>query len=611
MIPVTFPIPSRRAATLLLVVLLLSLAGIAAAASAAPVNSFRGNNQSSVDIDVTVISQSPRYNFDAAKNNPAVGDQVTFTASVRNRGTAATGAYSYQWYVDGVAIASGTAPTMATGSEAKFNQNWTWQSGDHDISFFADPANAISEKSEQNNLRTIRTTGLRVGFWVEQSVRNYFDTYQYPYTQQFGIADEANSWEDWAQRQIDLANRVFSEARYPSTPDGVLDTWRLDQVIVVADDRLPLNGGAATNNPDNRDRTVDMMWGFETDIIRKPAGQEFYSRTHAGSPFNQEGGVIHELLHARFLVDSYGLNIHGHSMGVLFDNGTRMYPGGGDMAREFSQAPSMMGGSQLVMAEWEAGALNLWAKKRPQATWGNQNANGGLGWYIRNHMPAQNSLWVVDSRGNPVEGATVKVYRAGHVPSGSTDPNIVEASKDFYKKYIDNTVDAQGTTDGNGLYSLGANPFSVAEPIGGWDFPRCVDFFTITYGGKVYPYWLDLAQVQTQYFRGNTASAQYQVTLPIQVSPPTKVTFSGKVTDAATGAGISGIQVNFWRQDGGQSFTVVTGTDGSFSVQMDRSTDTTRRFNLKANGNKENPAYGSAELLNIQPDQNRANLNMA
>ncbi|MDD1633983.1 MAG: hypothetical protein LUQ58_00075, partial [Methanomicrobiales archaeon] len=213
MIPVTFPIPSRRAATLLLVVLLLSLAGIAAAASAAPVNSFRGNNQSSVDIDVTVISQSPRYNFDAAKNNPAAGDQVTFTASVRNRGTAATGAYSYQWYVDGVAIASGTAPTMATGSEVKFNQNWTWQSGDHDISFFADPANAISEKSEQNNLRTIRTTGLRVGFWVEQSVRNYFDTYQYPYTQQFGIADEANSWEDWAQRQIDTANRVFAEAR--------------------------------------------------------------------------------------------------------------------------------------------------------------------------------------------------------------------------------------------------------------------------------------------------------------------------------------------------------------------------------------------------------------
>ena len=509
---------------LLILALALSLTGVAAAAAAQPTNPYHGSPSSPADIDVTYIEETPRYAFDAAKNNPAAGDPVTFVAHLRNRGTGPTGAFTCRWYLDGTQVATGTVPSIPAGESATVSHTWTWQAGDHDISFFADPANAISEKSEQNNLRTIRTTGLRVGFWVEKSVRTYFDTYQYPYTQQFGIADEANSWEDWAQRQIDLANRVFSEARYPSTPDGVLDTWRLDQVIFVDDDRLPLNGGLATNNPDNRDRTVDMMWGFETDIIRKPAGQEFYSRTYAGSPFNQEAGVIHELLHARFLVDSYGLNIHGHSMGVLFDNGTRMYEGGGSMAHEFSQAPSMMGGSQQVMAEWEAAALNLWAKKRPQATWGNQNANGGLGWFIANHMPQQNYLRVKDSRGLPVAGATVQVYRADHVPSGSSDPNIIEAAGDFYKKYIDNTVDAQGSTDANGLYSLGANPFSVPEPIGGWDFPRCVDFVKIRVNGRVYPAWLDLPQVQVQWHRGNRQVAYFDVQIPVEVTPTTTPT---------------------------------------------------------------------------------------
>ncbi|MDD1660811.1 MAG: hypothetical protein LUQ62_06365, partial [Methanomicrobiales archaeon] len=228
---------------LLLALAVLSLVSIAAAASAAPTNPFRGDNTSTADLDVTYISQSPRYDFRAEKTGPAVGDTVTLSAHVRNRGPASASIWNYSWWIDGQQVESGMGPTLAAGSERMVNLSYTWQSGDHWVSFFADPENAIREKSEQNNLRTDRINALLVGFWVEQSVYNYFNTNQYAFTQRFGIADEANSWEDWAQRQMALANRLLGEAVYPSTPNGCLDHWRLDQVIVVPDNALPLAGG--------------------------------------------------------------------------------------------------------------------------------------------------------------------------------------------------------------------------------------------------------------------------------------------------------------------------------------------------------------------------------
>ncbi|MDD1652208.1 MAG: hypothetical protein LUO86_04155, partial [Methanomicrobiales archaeon] len=323
--------------TFLLVLILGSCAGIAAAAPATPTNPFRGDNTSTADIDVTYISQSPRYDFRAEKTGPAVGDAVTLSVHVRNRGTASASGWAFSWWIDGQQVSTGTGPTLAAGAGAMVNLSYTWQNGDHWVSFFADPENAVREKSEQNNLRTDRINALLVGFWVERSVYDYFNNNQYSFTQRFGIADEANSWEDWAQRQMALANRLQEEAVSTSSPNGIQDRWRLDQVIVVADDTLPLAGGLPTNHPDQRERTVDMMWGFEQDILPN----NFYRLSdNSNNAFNMELSLLHEMLHARYLVDSYALNIHGHSMGVLADNGSRMYPGYGAMVHVNSDSPS-------------------------------------------------------------------------------------------------------------------------------------------------------------------------------------------------------------------------------------------------------------------------------
>ena len=491
----------RTSGILLLLVLLCG--AVQAGGTGSPANPYRGDAASALDIDVTCIAQSPRYDFDAAKNVPAAGDVVNFTAHVRNRGTAPTGAFSYSWYLDGAPVGSGTAPSVPVGKEMIIDYFWTWEDGDHDVSFFADPENSVSEKSEQNNLRTIRTTGLRVGFWIEGSVARYFEENQYAYTRKYGIADEANSWEDWAQRQVALANRLFAEARYPSTPDGVLDRWRIDQVIVVADNALPLNGGLPTNHPDTRDRTVDLMWGFEKPIL----STGFYNQNDQNSAFYQEPSLIHEMLHARYLVDTYALDVTGGQTGLLDGKGVRIFPNTNAVVHANSQAPSMMGGCSLVMAEWEAAGLNVYAKQRPLPGWANYNAHGGLGKYLEHKMPAHNSLRVTDREGHPLEGATIQVFQAGPWPFGGNP---------LYGKYIDNTPDLTGTTDPDGIFALGSNPFSVPEPVGAWNFFQCIDLIRVNYRGHTQYAWLDIAEVQVRYFRGIT-EAYYDI--PFDLDP--------------------------------------------------------------------------------------------
>jgi hypothetical protein len=91
------------------------------------------------------------------------------------------------------------------------------------------------------------------------------------------------------------------------------------------------------------------------------------------------------------------------------------------------------------------------------------------------------------------------------------------------------------------------------------------------------------------------------------------VTLSGRVV-TTTGAAIPGIQVYFWRQDGGKSFYVTTDKDGKFSAQVEKSTALSMRYNIAANrdtgdpSHPKNPQYTSAELLNVAPGMDRAGL---
>ena len=259
------------------------------------------------DLNAASIARLPRYDYDAAKNTPAAGDEKTFVARVANRGTESTGVFTYTWSIDDTAVLSGTHPSLDPGDLITLPLTWTWQTGAHTVTVALDPEDLLFELSEQNNVVADRTDALAIGLWVEQSVYDYFNAHQ------SGLGLGSVSWDDWAQRQLRVWNQMFADAVHPLTPQGILDRVRLDKVTVVPDGSLPL---CATNFPDTSDRTIDLQWGFPAELVGidtgHTCGELNYYFNHPESQ-DIEYSLMHELSHARYLIDLYGLNVYVNS----------------------------------------------------------------------------------------------------------------------------------------------------------------------------------------------------------------------------------------------------------------------------------------------------------
>jgi hypothetical protein len=256
------------------------------------------------DLDVASIARLPRYDYDQPKNNPAEGDPVVFSARIANRGGVPSGPFSYTWSVDGRPAASGQHPGLNAAQSDQLSFQWTWQPGEHTVALSLEGQEGIVEVSAGNNRLEDRTDALALGLWVEQSVYDWFNL------QQAGLALGGVSWDNWAQRQVRVWNKMFAEAVTPLTPQGVIERVRLDKVVVVPDGWLPDH--FPSNYPQADDRSVDLMWGFPCELVDGCQIQREGLGLHY--PLNLEAqlleyALIHELSHARYLDDLYGINI--------------------------------------------------------------------------------------------------------------------------------------------------------------------------------------------------------------------------------------------------------------------------------------------------------------
>lgn len=456
------------------------------------------------DADLTYISRSPRINYDASPNTPAVGSNVTWQAHIRNRGMMPLSNLRVQWYLDGKYL--GATNVASIGPYAEATSSWTlpWSAADQYLSVYLDPQNVIPESSERNNYRQIRTNAVMVGFWVEQSVRDFFDANQRAFLQAHGLdADEANSWEDWAQRQIDRYNFALANARYPSNGmAGGYDRVRLDRVIVVPDNTLPINGATANDQPDRSDKTVDLMRGFEA-----PVNPAFYDVNNPNSAFFVEQSLMQTISFARFLVPTYALNLHQQMVAVENGVGARIYPDapGGAPVYWTSAAGGVMSSWGSVFAEWEVAWLNQYARLRPLPGWTNYNSHAGMIQYLQltPALPAQNHLKIVDRDGLPLEGATVYMYQS--LPASLPG--------ETYPRLVDNTPELIASVPDNGEIAIGTNPFSQPS-FSGANFQYGVNFLRIVHRGQEHYTGIDLAQLQVAYFRGQQSSATHTIQVP-------------------------------------------------------------------------------------------------
>jgi hypothetical protein len=202
------------------------------------------------DLTVTHISRLPEIDYVWGSTNPtrdgwpADGQPIVWRANVKNF-SAVPATSSYRWTLDGLTVARGTQ-AFAANATTSVDLPSTWRFERHRLAFEVDPI--ANEESTANNRLEVFTDALSVGFWVEQSLYDYFRAHQ----RDLGVG--STCWENWAQRLVGYYNDMAAMAVYPETPNGVQDRLRIDRSSSCPTTRcrwprLPCRSAAATRAP--------------------------------------------------------------------------------------------------------------------------------------------------------------------------------------------------------------------------------------------------------------------------------------------------------------------------------------------------------------------------
>jgi hypothetical protein len=456
-----------------------------------------------LDLTISYIARLPRLNYIWGSSNPGVegwpslGAAVTWRAVIKNWADSTLHSVKYRWLLDGMVVDTGFVD-MPPRDTATVGYLWSWTFDRHTLRFVLDPDDQVAEEEEGNNELMIYTDAIAAGFYVEQSVYDYFHQFQ----KMLGV--HSNCWEDWAQRHVRTWNEMFANAIYPDSPDGVLDRIRLDKITVVPDGALPLvPGWLPSNAPNANDRTIDLQWGFTQDLL---SGSFYADHTNASTsnPFYFEGSLMHELGHARYLIDLYGLNVHDDGSGntiAIRENGalivgTPYMPLMGD-AVHYTPINGLMNGQYTYVDEYSTAALNLITGHR--AVSGNYNAPNNIGVFLQD-LPQHNRMTIKDQDGDILPGANVQVFQA------TGQPGV------WYGKHYDSIPDMQFTADTNGVVELERCPFSANGQIAHtYGLSNSVIILRVAHDHRVGYGFFEVTRFNMEYWRGHTQQGDYQL----------------------------------------------------------------------------------------------------
>jgi hypothetical protein len=442
------------------------------------------------DLDVGFIERFPKYDFDAPRGWPAPGDEVRFRATVLWWGEETVEEVGYCWSIDGEKRGEGVIDSIGPlGGRAQAELAWRWEAGRHTVRFEIDPKEKVKELTRDNNCVTDFIDALTVGFWVDRQV------YDRVHEHRHRLVGEGNSFEDWAQHLMRRWNGMFEAAVFPASPKGVLDRVRLDKVVVVPTDSLPLNGGIPTNNPDTRDRTVDLMWGFPARDLRNGAWT-----LEPDGWMKEDLGVLHELGHARYLVDAYGFDVHAKGIGILDGDGNPvaggpLMPGKICHLRKYS---GQMGSTYDRLSEYDACCWNHKAGRR--ATGSACNSPPDIGSFLQ-LMPDESEFQFIDKEGAPLAGASIRIYQA----KGN--------GKDWYAKIYDPLPDLEITLDADGVAVFGKDLFG-GPIVHGFGHSNAVVIFEVLHQGRAAYLFQEVTDLNLAFMAGEREMARFVRTVP-------------------------------------------------------------------------------------------------
>jgi len=465
------------------------------------------------DVTIGWISRLPTIEYVWGSSHPQIegwpspGQEVTWKAYIKNWSDSLKNDIKYQWLLDGVMVDSGRIDLLPR-VYSTVDYRWNWTFNRHELTFWADTDNGISNKL------TINTDAISLGLYVEQSFYDYFHENQH----KLGIG--SNSFEGWAQRQIRFYNELFKRAIFDETPNGVLDRIRIDQITIVADGALPLVQPAGNTAFDPRqaipnlnDRTVDLQWGFPSEFVQIGPYSN-HTWVNFDNQFYYSGFLQHELGHARYLIDAYGFDLaHGLSLVDIKENGqliagTKYLPGetivvNGIEVLKLHQTVE----KGLMNAQWRwmdrYGAITMNLIEGQRATLGNYNGAENEGIFL-NDLPGENRFRIKDKDGKFLKNAQIHIFQS------SMNSQTIGAA---YPKYFDDVPDLVLQTDENAQVLLGQNPFSnVGQVKHEWKvFSNVIFIMRIEYESAVGYKIVEASRFNIEYWRGNTELADYEV----------------------------------------------------------------------------------------------------
>jgi len=471
-------------------------------------------NMDPVDLDVTFIERTPRYNrycliyqdgipshcsgTENQKRWPSVGESVTYTAHIKNKGMVESGVFDYQWMENGVVVANGYESwPLSHGDEITIQYKTTWPSSRGTIEFRVTLRESTSETITFNNSLKIGTHDLTISIWAESGIYNIFNN-------TLNLAG-SYSFEDWIQAQFAKMNERFAQAKYPTSPDGIYDRVRIDKLVVAEN----LDGGGSLMNSDPHRYFIDGRWQFKDNDSTNVAGsggmwQDYVNRFAQGIDW----GLIHEIGHQLGAIDLYRMNLANDS-----DNNMRI------QVRDING--NIIPASMLPTAGWDQILF-----ERPGIMTGGDTSPYNDGTYYSDHTaaalntnygyrrgyfgdylldtPANNYIKIVGASGDPISGAEVRLFQ-----------------KDMHSEIIDNTPEITGTTDNQGKirlpnrsvsgfttatgHTLRANPFGQID-VGGPNGTMLVQIFK---DGQEDYSWFFIVDLNLAYWAGQTESATF------------------------------------------------------------------------------------------------------
>lgn len=393
---------------------------------------YRPPNPDAADLDVLIIERDPKYEryhlpeYDGMtmgrcdnkdrKHYPDPGETVTFTARVQNKGRAPAGG-TYAWILDGQEVGRGTVPELAPRAEARFEQTWAWDAGDHDLTFRVTPAAA--DYCRRNDALTIRTNAMMLKHVIERGTLAQVE-------QKVNLMG-SYSFEDWLQGQVYFMNQLFAESKYDFAPDGITARVMVGKFEYVEDGHLRATCPVGPFQVGEQDITLDggrgctLLDTFWDISVQGPCFLNFLN--FLGRP---DDAWLHEVSHQIGVIDDYQFITEPEDNavnGVGFTYARRGLMGGGEIWPH--EDPGTL---YSLYAPGDVHGLNVTKGKR----------RGYFGEYLY-CLPKQCALVVLDGQRRPVADAAIRVYQT-------------------QGRKIDAVPEHEGRTDARGRFVLANRP---------------------------------------------------------------------------------------------------------------------------------------------------------